>query len=1059
MIYRFFILIFVGMIGLGLGVANAQTFQFRNYDSNMGLPQNFVYSLEQGHDGFLWIGTGEGLVKYDGLKFVSYSTRDSLADDFIMTLYTAPDGKLWIGHNNGSLTVYEKNTFLPVRLEETNSPVRDIRQDKSGNTWFVVQNSGFARLDKQRRLTSWFDAERFGYTLFYSIYPIDENTLLLGTSDGLLKVTVTNDGQIKGMERFHEIPNVTITSIKPRRGFQGEFWIATEDEGFFRFSMSSTTATQVIDRKLCMAFNLEYENIQDIEEEDEGHLLVATWGNGVVKLFYDAAKQEFVESFTFSTTNGMSNNFVKDILSDNEGNYWFATYGGGLSSLVDESMTFYDLSLIGFQDNKARSVFLSEAGLWIGLENGLILADPYCFTDFEYYDVEMGIPRDEVTGFYQDDIGTIWVATGNNGLYYRRTGEFRFSSYYYTSSLTGKKINDLVGDGNQIFLATIGGFYILNSAKRENVHLTTENGLPHNNINFVYKDKAGNIWIGPKNSGISKVEASNIEIHRIADTPVDVFDMTHDLDGHIWLATQGRGVVRYMEDSLVYIGVNEGLSKNFCYNIALDKANRLWVTHFPGLSSIDLNTGEIRTFGYEQQLGTDFYNLFVDRNETIWFASGDGVMNYLPERDMPNSVAPNLNFTSIRVSGEEYGLTGMLDLPYPYKSKYKFRFEFIGISFKDPKGVTYQYKLERKGDKASSEWIDLGGIGFREYEYLPDGEYLLKIRSSNAAGVYNREPLVVEIRIAPPVWKKLWFYMILLSLLGYAVYLLIIFRERNLRRQKEALQREVDSQTVMLRLQKAEIERKNRDITDSINYAKRIQSSILPSVSMLNEYFSESFVFFAPRDIVSGDFYWFHPYKGKFLICVADCTGHGVPGAFMSMIGTTLLNDIIKRPDVLSPADILKRLDIDLKILLQKNEKDNARDGMDISVVEVDAANRKVRLASAKRPVYLYVNGELTIYKGMRKSIGESDHDEVDFINMEYEVNSKDAIYLFSDGYSDQFGGAHSRKFMTANVRKMLDEIHALPMSKQFDHVQNTFFNWKGDEEQVDDVVFMGLRL
>src|SRR5690606_1933825 len=136
--------------------------------------------------------------------------------------------------------------------------------------------------------------------------------------------------------------------------------------------------------------------------------------------------------------------------------------------------------------------------------------------------------------------------------------------------------------------------------------------------------------------------------------------------------------------------------------------------------------------------------------------------------------------------------------------------------------------------------------------------------------------------------------------------------------QKEALQREVDSQTITLREQKAEIERKNRDITDSINYAKRIQSSILPESSILEGTFNESFIFFAPRDIVSGDFYWFYPFKNKFLVCVADCTGHGVPGAFMSMIGTTLLNDIVKREEVDSPADILHRLDLEIKILLQK---------------------------------------------------------------------------------------------------------------------------------------------
>ncbi len=1040
--------------------SNAQTFQFRNYDSNMGLPQNFIYALEQGTDGFLWIGTGEGLVRYDGLKFTSYLTRDSLADNFIMSLQEDTQGTLWIGHNNGDLTFFKDHTFTPLRLPGTNSPIRDINHDNQGNVWVTVQNSGFAKIDKYKNVTTWFDTGSLGYTLFYSIYPLGNNTVLLGTSEGLMRLQVTNDGKIQRLEKFNEIPMTTITSITPRKGIQDEFWIATEDEGFYKFALKQSTATQIIDKSLCLTFNLGHENIQAIEEEDEGHLLLATWGNGVIKLFYDVHKQEFTESFTFSVLNGMNNNFVKDLLADTEGNYWFATYGGGVSSLVDESMVFYDLSTIGFQDNKARSVFHANNRLWIGLENGLIVADPYCFTDFEFYDVEMGIPRDVVTGFYADSNETIWVATENYGLFYRSKDQSVFSSWYYTASTTGRKINDITGNDNFIFLATVGGFYKLDIKTKAVVHLTTENGLPHNNINFVYSDGNGELWIGPKNSGICRIESQNIEIHRITDTPIDVFDMTHDQQGNIWLATQGRGILKYHEDSLQYIDVSNGLSKNFCYNILTDQQNRLWVTHFPGLSSMDLSSSQIRTFDYEQKMGVDFYNSFTDRFKNIWFASSQGVINYFPSKDIENEIAPNLNFTSVKVSGEEHNPLNDLVLPYPYRDSYTFRFEFIGISFKDPKAVTYQYSLTRQGESDEPNWIDLGNTSFREYEYLPDGNYLLQIRASNADGIYNKNPLSINISIAAPIWKKLWFYIIVVGLIGYAIFLIIKIRERKLLRQKEALQREVDSQTIILREQKAEIERKNRDITDSINYAKRIQSSILPESAILESTFNESFIFFAPRDIVSGDFYWFHPLKNKFLVCVADCTGHGVPGAFMSMIGTTLLNDIVKREEVDSPADILHRLDLEIKILLQKNEIEFSRDGMDISIVEIDLHSKKIRLASAKRPVYLYINGEFIVYKGIRRSIGDTImEDDSEFVNIGYDTKESDCIYLFSDGYSDQFGGSEGKKFMSANVKKLLLEIIDKPMQEQAQIITDTFAQWKGEEEQVDDVVFMGIRL
>jgi serine phosphatase RsbU (regulator of sigma subunit) len=181
----------------------------------------------------------------------------------------------------------------------------------------------------------------------------------------------------------------------------------------------------------------------------------------------------------------------------------------------------------------------------------------------------------------------------------------------------------------------------------------------------------------------------------------------------------------------------------------------------------------------------------------------------------------------------------------------------------------------------------------------------------------------------------------------------------------------------------------------------------------------------------------------------------------MSMIGTTLLNDIVKRKDINSPADLLERLDLEIKVLLQNSKnKDNTRDGMDISVVEIEIETRQVRVASAKRPVYMYLNNELTLYKGHRRSIGDSlVDDDTPFVNIEYQCSANDLIYLFSDGYSDQFGGPKEKKFMKLGVKNMLEEIHHLHLDKQFEAIHDYFYNWKGNLEQVDDVIFMGIKL
>jgi serine phosphatase RsbU (regulator of sigma subunit) len=629
----------------------------------------------------------------------------------------------------------------------------------------------------------------------------------------------------------------------------------------------------------------------------------------------------------------------------------------------------------------------------------------------------------------------------------------------------GNQINDIEGYNNRIYLATTGGLFIIETDKNNKVtHLTTERNLPHNSINFVFRDRENNIWIGPKTSGICKVDIDNlnIEVHRLDQTPVDVAGMTQDISGKLWLATRGKGVLGYSEDKLQVISVQNGLAKNFCHSIETDTQNRLWVCHHPGLSCIDLNTMQIRTYSHDNRMGGDFQQVWKDKNNTLWFASSDGAIQYFPDRDKPNQVPPTINFTSVEINKQKYPVDQNIVLPYPYGKNYSYKFSFIGISFKNPHGVTYKYKLEEEGKENATEWVDLGSNSFKDYEFLPDGVYTFKVLAINADGISSPTPIQIKIEILPPIWKRWWAYLLGLAILGYLIFKMIRLREQKLIQQKQRLQKEVASQTIILRKQKAEIEKKNRDITDSINYAKRIQASILPPLSELRSAFPDSFIFFLPRDIVSGDFYWVYQSKDYFLACIADCTGHGVPGAFMSMIGSTLLNDIVRAQPELSPAEILESLDREIKILLQKNSIDQTQDGMDISIIEIHMPSKRIRVASAKRPVFLYTSNELSIYKGTRRSIGEmlNSNDEASaFVNIEYQLEKGDSIYMFSDGYPDQFGGPMGKKFMKIGVTNLLEQIRHKPMEEQFELVKSNFTNWKGEMEQVDDVIFMGIRL
>lgn len=275
----------------------------------------------------------------------------------------------------------------------------------------------------------------------------------------------------------------------------------------------------------------------------------------------------------------------------------------------------------------------------------------------------------------------------------------------------------------------------------------------------------------------------------------------------------------------------------------------------------------------------------------------------------------------------------------------------------------------------------------------------------------------------------------------------------------------VNEQNIELIEQKHVIETAHRKITDSINYAERIQNAILPQSQKIASLIPDAFVLFRPRDVVSGDFYWCSYVKDKegnkkVVFATGDCTGHGVPGAFMSMVGADLLAQIVHYRKIADPASILDLLHTGVKELLNQDENEN-RDGMDISISMVDWGTKTLAYAGAKRPLYYVQNGEMQQIKGDVYPVGGF----LQGVNQKFTTHelsfaeSPIMAYTFSDGYPDQFGGKEGRKFMTKRFRKMLSEIYDQPISAQEQHLALTLDNWKGDHRQLDDILVVGMRL
>jgi serine phosphatase RsbU (regulator of sigma subunit) len=282
------------------------------------------------------------------------------------------------------------------------------------------------------------------------------------------------------------------------------------------------------------------------------------------------------------------------------------------------------------------------------------------------------------------------------------------------------------------------------------------------------------------------------------------------------------------------------------------------------------------------------------------------------------------------------------------------------------------------------------------------------------------------------------------------LFIFVLFNRSQLRKKTN----------MQLAKQNAIIEEKNKDITDSINYARRIQEAILPAKDLKHLIFPDTFILFQPRDIVSGDFYWFAEKNGKRIIAAVDCTGHGVPGAFMSMIGNAFLNEIINEKGITQPSEILNQLRLNVVSSLKQSEAEGEnKDGMDISLCSFSADFSSVEFAGAFNPMWLIRNGEVKIFPGDKEPVGFQSETSTPFTNHTIELQKGDTIYIFSDGYADQFGGPKGKKFKYSFFQQTLLSIQNKTMAEQDKILLKTFTDWRGNLEQIDDVIVIGIRV
>ena len=301
------------------------------------------------------------------------------------------------------------------------------------------------------------------------------------------------------------------------------------------------------------------------------------------------------------------------------------------------------------------------------------------------------------------------------------------------------------------------------------------------------------------------------------------------------------------------------------------------------------------------------------------------------------------------------------------------------------------------------------------------------------------------------------FYVILLIVF---IYVIIKIYTKRLTQQNIQLENIISERTKTIVNQNSELEHKNKEITDSINYAQRIQKSLLASDNLLNKNLKNYFVFFQPKDIVSGDFYWGAELdEDRFVLVTADSTGHGVPGAIMSMLNISCLNEAIEGQKLKQPKDILNytRYKI-IKHLSNDGSQEGGKDGMDCSLVCFDLKNNQLIYSAANNPIWIVRDGVIIELKPDKMPVGKGEKTD-SFSLQSVELQSGDALYLYTDGFADQFGGPKGKKFKYKQLNELLLSVKDLPLPNQKDKLESTFINWQGNQEQVDDVLIIGIKI
>jgi serine phosphatase RsbU (regulator of sigma subunit)/ligand-binding sensor domain-containing protein len=1030
-------------------------------------PEN--YAIIQDDRGVMYFGNSNGVLEYDGetWDFIEVSLGS-----YVYSLAKDSNGVIYVGSNNdfgflksdsiGELKYQSLSTDLPED-DQYFSNILAIYSNKT-DVYFQAQESVFIYNLKNKKVKTILPEESF-----HTSFLVDGQFYVRERTKGIEKWN--NDTQklelLKGTE--HIFKTYGCFGIFKSNDSDSLF-IITQEKGLYKYNNDS---------------------LVQIINPDNNHI-------NPLKIF----------------------NSIK--LSDN--NYVLSTFSSGVYIINEKGEILKQINKrTGLRSEDVKSMFEdSEQNLWLGLGNGIAKVNYY--SPLSFFNEKSGIEGD-VMAFTRFE-GLLYVGT-SNGLFVQDTTAKRLNEFINIPTIKNQ-IWDFEVYNNKLYIASTEGIWDLeDNTFRKLTHFNTNKILfvPSKNV-FITAGTGGlKIWTNnfqkitdfplqlttvlglvqdPQELNTFWVGTAHSGAIRVRDTSEYEIDQYDELDGlqpdllikpmifqNQVIFGNSQGLLTFVHEDEVIKELDEEFKDDpdfyrgyfdyftfydsaFTAEILLIQEDSLktWFTADQKLAYYDKKNKQFinRPFwGINYGRINQFY---LEDDGVLWVGCTDGLIRYKENKRKKYNTSFSSLIRKVVIDNDSTIFYGgnYQDSNHIPVIKYIFndvKFNFSAPYFEDEHRPEYSYMLEGKDEI----WTNWSQNNSANYTNLHEGDYTFKVKAKNIYNQISRETFF-KFTILPPWYRTFFAYTVYVLIFLFLIFLSIKISSKRLKTKNEQLEAIVVERTKEISEKNKDLEFKNemiseqkREIEDSINYAKRIQDAILPLKEEMRKHLPKSFVLFKPKDIVSGDFYWFSKHNNKLIIVCADCTGHGVPGAFMSMIGSDRLNIIVNERHETSPGQILSNLNQAIKTTLKQegDNKDSTKDGMDAAICTVDLDTNQLIYAGANRPLWIINNGELEEIKATKVAVAGFTPDNQ--VYDEHIINLKSGLkfYMSSDGYADQFGGIKGKKYKVKAMKNFILNIFNKPYKEQSDALNKEIYNWMHAGEipleQVDDICVIGFEV